>query len=100
MSATISEDSYKVIMGRDVISSLGLIIDFNHGRLLWDELELNLACKALQNQELHEHSSSALLSLALCQDLPTPSHLVKMLNPFHPNHLVSLLFMLKQSKPK
>jgi hypothetical protein len=58
-----SEDSYKVIMARDVISSLALIIDFKHGRLLWDELELNLACKALQNQELHEHSSSAVSAM-------------------------------------
>jgi hypothetical protein len=63
MPATMSEGSYKVIMGRDVISSLGLIIDFKHGRLLWDELELNLACKALQNQELHEHSSSAVSAM-------------------------------------
>jgi hypothetical protein len=50
-------------MGRDVISSLGLIIDFKDGRLLWDELELNLVCKALQNQERHEHSSSALSAM-------------------------------------
>ena len=59
MPATISEDSYKVIMGRDIITSLGLIIDFKHGKLLWDHLELNLADNNSQARELYEHSSSA-----------------------------------------
>ena len=46
-------------MGRDIITSLGLIIDFKHGKLLWDELELNLADNNSQARELYEHSSSA-----------------------------------------
>jgi hypothetical protein len=58
-----SEDSYKVIMGRNIIVSLGLIIDFMHGKLPWDELELNLQCNALQSRELFEHSSSAVSSM-------------------------------------
>jgi hypothetical protein len=59
MPASMSENSYKVIMGRNIIISLGLIIDFKHGKLLWDELELNLHCIFLQSRELFEYSTSA-----------------------------------------
>jgi hypothetical protein len=59
MPASMSEDSYKVIMGRNIIISLGLIIDFKHGKLLSDELELNLHCDSPQSRELFEHSTSA-----------------------------------------
>jgi hypothetical protein len=37
-----SNDSCKVIMGRNIIMSLGLTLDFKNGKLLWDELELSL----------------------------------------------------------
>jgi hypothetical protein len=59
MPAIMSEDSYKVIMGRNNIINLRLIIDFKHGKLLWEELELNLQCNSLQSRELFDHSSSA-----------------------------------------
>jgi hypothetical protein len=44
MPASMPADSYKVIMGRNIIMHLGLIMDFKNGKLLWDELELNLVC--------------------------------------------------------
>jgi hypothetical protein len=59
MPANMSEDSYKVIVGRNIIMNLGLIIDFKNGKLFWDELELNLECTGPKSDELFEHSSSS-----------------------------------------
>jgi hypothetical protein len=59
MEASMSEDSYKVIMGRNIIISIEFIIDFNHGKLKWNKLKLKLHGNALQNRELYEYSSSA-----------------------------------------
>jgi hypothetical protein len=58
-----SEDSYKVIMGRDIITGLGLIIDFKNGRLLWDELELSLNTKATTSNESYEQTRSVVTSV-------------------------------------
>ena len=62
MPSGMSEDSYKVIMGRNIITDLGLIIDFKNGRLLWDELELSLNTKATSN-ESYEQTESAVTSV-------------------------------------
>jgi hypothetical protein len=63
MPATIKKDSYKIIMGRNIIANLGFIIDFKNGRLLWDELELNLNGNASETVELYAHSSSAVTAV-------------------------------------
>ena len=59
MPSNMSQDSYKIIMGRNLIMSLGFIIDFKNGKLIWDDLELNLECNAPQSEELYENTSSA-----------------------------------------
>jgi hypothetical protein len=59
MPSVKSEESYKVIMERDVITDLGLIIDFKNGRLLWDELELSLNTKSTAPNESFEQIGSA-----------------------------------------
>jgi hypothetical protein len=58
MPANMSEDFYKVIMGRNIIMNLGLVTDLKNGKLFWDELELNLECTGPKSDELYEHSSS------------------------------------------
>jgi hypothetical protein len=63
MPASISEDSYKVIMGRNIKIKLGLIIDFKHGKLVWEESEINLQFSDLQSRDLFEHSSSAVAAV-------------------------------------
>jgi hypothetical protein len=52
MLASMSADSDKVIMGRNIAMHLGSIIDFKNGKLLRDELELNLECDGNQPEEL------------------------------------------------
>ena len=63
MPAAMNNDSYKIIMGRNIIAHLGFIIDFKNGKLLWDELELNLNGNASETEELYAHSSSAVTAL-------------------------------------
>jgi hypothetical protein len=58
-----SEESYKVIMGRDVTTDLGLIIDFKNGRILWDDLELSLNTKSTTPNESFEQTGSAVTSV-------------------------------------
>ena len=63
MPAAMNNDSYKIIMGRNIITNLGFIIDFKNGKLLWDELELNLNGNATDNEEVYAHSSSAVTAV-------------------------------------
>jgi hypothetical protein len=60
LQAKRSDDPFKVIMGRINIMRLGLFLEFKNGKLLWDELELNLECTVTQSEELNEDSSRAL----------------------------------------
>ena len=63
MPAAMNNDSYKIIMGRNIITNLGFIIDFKKGRLLWDELEIDLNGKATENAEVFTQSSRAVLAV-------------------------------------
>jgi hypothetical protein len=63
MPSTMNQDSYKIMMGRNIIASLGFTIDFKNGRLLWDKLELNLNGNASETEELYAHSSSAVTAV-------------------------------------
>jgi hypothetical protein len=63
MPTGLSEESYKVIMGRDVITDLGIIIDFKNGRLLWDDLELSLNTISTTPNESYKQTGSAVTSV-------------------------------------
>jgi hypothetical protein len=59
MPANMSEDSYKVIMGRNIKMDLGFILDSKNGKLFWDKLKLNLEFTGPKSDELYEHLSSS-----------------------------------------